>query len=509
MKTKVLHLFVSPLCIIVFLLTPLTATAEGQEDISELPLPTILITEVQTGAGVTGQAGNEFIELYNTTDETIDLTDWQLRYVSATATTVSIDNPSFKVDITPPITDGIVQQLAPGAHYILRTETMAVSGQVYAGNLTASGSLILFGPTDPLTCERTAIDAVAWKAGLLGDGSAVPIPDTKDRLLVRFVDAQNEYIYTRDNLHDFGAFNPNPPTLQTIALKNTQVIPANAPVTPEPTATTGTTVAEPSCTIPDPEPDPPIDPPGEDSPPSITDPEENEDEGGPVVPAGNIGLKPPQISELLPNPASPQKDASDEFIELYNPNASNFDLSGYVLEVGITTKRKYTFPTGTMLPAKTFVAFFSEDTNVSLSNTGSAVRLIDPLDVVLTQSEQYTNAKDGQAWILANGTWQWTTAPTPNAINHVRSPVAKKKATKAKQAAAVKSANSSKKEVAAQEDAQQFVAATTATNTPLHPGVLAAVGVFAVLYGAYEYRHDLANKIRIFRTNRAARRAAR
>ena len=55
------------------------------------------------------------------------------------------------------------------------------------------------------------------------------------------------------------------------------------------------------------------------------------------MPAADIGLSAPQISELLPNPAGTGNDATDEFIELYNPNDQPFDLSGFVLQTGLTT----------------------------------------------------------------------------------------------------------------------------------------------------------------------------
>ena len=103
-------------------------------------------------------------------------------------------------------------------------------------------------------------------------------------------------------------------------------------------------------------------------------------------------------------------------------------------------------------------------------------------------------------------------------------PVTKKPATAAKQTAkkttAVKAVSTTKPKTKAATTAKEKKAKTDATKTqlstvsttarnPVHTGVLAAIGVFALLYGAYEYRHDMANKIHQFRGNRAARRAAR
>ncbi|HEX7368547.1 MAG TPA: lamin tail domain-containing protein, partial [Candidatus Saccharimonadales bacterium] len=99
---------------------------------------------------------------------------------------------------------------------------------------------------------------------------------------------------------------------------------------------------------------------------------------GPSLPASDVGLQAPRINELLPNPAGTGNDATDEFIELYNANPATFDLSGFTLQTGTTTTHQYTFPAGTVLPPKTFEAFYSAATNLTLSNSGGRAALLDP-----------------------------------------------------------------------------------------------------------------------------------
>ena len=81
---------------------------------------------------------------------------------------------------------------------------------------------------------------------------------------------------------------------------------------------------------------------------------------GPYLPAMDIGLIAPVINELLPNPGGELSDSEDEFIELYNPNDKPFDLTGFKLQVGLSTKRSWSFADGTILPAKSFRAFRSD-----------------------------------------------------------------------------------------------------------------------------------------------------
>jgi hypothetical protein len=230
---------------------------------------------------------------------------------------------------------------------------------------------------------------------------------------------------------------------------------------------------------------------------------------GPTLPATDIGLSAAQITEILPNPSGTGTDGSDEFIELYNSNAKTFDLSGFILQTGLTTKHSYTFPQGTTLPAKGFVAFYSADTGLSLSNSSGQADLADPFGTVIGQTDPYGTAKDGQAWALANGTWYWTGKPTPGAANVVNQGMGTSiKTTTAKKAtAAVKGAATTTSPL--QGSATSASTADTAAAAPIHPAVLAAVAILAVGYGVYEYRHDLGNKLHQFREHRAARRKAR
>lgn len=235
----------------------------------------------------------------------------------------------------------------------------------------------------------------------------------------------------------------------------------------------------------------------------------NSNSKNPGIPASDKGLKSPQLSEILPNPASPQTDAANEFIELYNPNTKPFDLSGFMLQTGSTTSSTthvYHFPAGTKLGPNSFKAFSSAQTHLTLNNNGGQIWLIDPLGTVLDKSDVYGTAKDGQAWVDAAAKWQWTAVPTPGSTNKVATPLAS--------SAGSKTATVNNKvvtKVGANSPANTLGATTVAeTNqaSPLtiHPLTLAVIIMCALLYGAYEYRHDLALKYQQFRRNRNARR---
>lgn len=225
----------------------------------------------------------------------------------------------------------------------------------------------------------------------------------------------------------------------------------------------------------------------------------------------------PQITELLPNPAGTGNDSTDEFIELYNPNADSFALGGYTLQTGTTTKHSYVFPAGTTL-APGYSVFFAEDTNLSLSNTSGQARLLTSDSLIVAETALYDGADDGVAWALVDGSWQWTTTPTPGASNVSTYVVATVKT------AAVKSATSTKKTTTKKTTAKTAKATKTtksATTTKgvaseatkpvrgIHPLVLVGILLGALGYGLYEHREDLANAFYQFRSNRTARRSNR
>lgn len=235
--------------------------------------------------------------------------------------------------------------------------------------------------------------------------------------------------------------------------------------------------------------------------------------GSAGMPAADIGLKSPKMSELLPNVASPGSDSTDEFIELYNPNGRVFDLSGFTLQTGSTTsdtRHNYVFPAGTIIPANGFKAFYSRQTGLSLSNSGGQAWLLDPFGTAITQSDPYNKPKDGAAWATVNGKWYYTTTPTPNAANSIKVPMASsaktsKSTAKTSKGTAVTALNAAGSAGMSSTNGGN----DTAQTVPLHPFTLAVVVGAALLYGAYEYRKDISNRLYEFRENRRARAEAR
>lgn len=219
----------------------------------------------------------------------------------------------------------------------------------------------------------------------------------------------------------------------------------------------------------------------------------------------NPGLAAPQVSEILPNPGAPQADATDEFIELYNPNNEAFDLSGFALRTGNSSFHTYSFTDGQfILQPHEFRAFYAPQTGITLSNSGGQAALLDPGGNVATQSDEYGTAKDNYAWVLSGNVWQWTTTVTPNSQNIISAPTSSVKATKTKKAAVSKKSSKTVKSAAFKTTANGSApfSSQPGQQSSLHPLVLATVGIAALLYACYEYRHDIANQFYRARRNR-------
>ncbi|PID31759.1 hypothetical protein CR970_04140 [Candidatus Saccharibacteria bacterium] len=225
---------------------------------------------------------------------------------------------------------------------------------------------------------------------------------------------------------------------------------------------------------------------------------------------------PVTITEILPNPASPLADDTDEFVELYNSGSEAVALRGYRLQAGSNFTYNYTFEDEVISPHG-YLTVTSGDTPISLSNKAGRVRLTTASGEVVAQTDPYESADAGAAWAWIQGKWQWTHKPTPSAANVLTAAPAKVKKSK-------KSGSRAKSKKAAKKKSSKTKAAKTAAASkgsgsddgadadvvpPVHTSILVGVGALAVLYAAYEYRHDIANRIHQLRTNRGLRRASR
>ena len=444
-----------------------------------LGVPQLVVSQLK----VTSSAG-QFVTLYNQSETTLDLSQFEIDYLSS----------SGKLSSLP-----VAGQLAPHGYYMLSDDQVRLCYQVTVnavslGFATTSGALQVWSLNADKTAKQLE-DSVSWANKVTTGAVTLPTQNSSGSvsLLRQPTDAAGGPQLTGPSAGGWQAVTPDVADPCVLDVVNTTTPVASPVVNPGNQLSIGQ--APPATII------------------SLVSDDSSAGQGGPSLPSSDVGRAAPQLTELLPNPLGAGNDDSDEYIELYNSNPTSFDLSGFTLQTGTTTKHNYVFPAGTLVPPQSFTALFSTDTGLSLSNSGGQADLLDPFGNTLSRTDAYGTAKDGQAWALANGHWYWTTQATPGAANVVKQVVtsasSKTKTARSKAgkgSGAVKGASTA---TAATAGSAASGAADATAPAPIHPYVLAAVAALAVGYGVYEYRHDLGNRFHQFRTNRAARRAAR
>jgi hypothetical protein len=139
------------------------------------------------------------------------------------------------------------------------------------------------------------------------------------------------------------------------------------------------------------------------------------------------------INELLAGNTKSGKDPQGEFedfVELYNPTDEKIDLSGMYLTDSEKSPRKWRFPDGTSIAAKSYlVVWADEDSKVTsglhasfkLSSKGEAVYLVesDQRDNVVVDHVKFeTQTNDVAFGRLPNNADKWQPLfPTPGAVN--------------------------------------------------------------------------------------------
>lgn len=119
------------------------------------------------------------------------------------------------------------------------------------------------------------------------------------------------------------------------------------------------------------------------------------------------------LNELCPHPTS---GSSAEFIEILNRGDTEVDLNGWkVDDIANGGSAPFTFAT-LIIPPQGLVVAYQNETKITLNDTGDSVRLIRP-DGEVADSTVYPDAPLGWSWVRNQADWQWTTTPTPAQLN--------------------------------------------------------------------------------------------
>lgn len=460
----------------------------------------VMIVELQT-TGVNNATSEEFVELYNTSDNTIDISSWKLQYLSAGGTTWQ----------TKATLNGYIYP--KGRLLIAATGYLDQAADVtYNPGFKLEAGHVRVAHVDSQNSEQLITeDLVGWGTALYPESQSATYAPAGNSL-VRKISDDGTYIDTDNNKNDFDISAIPTPESDNI---EPQPTPVEQNPLPENTETPPVDEVTPAQELPQPDPEPqqPIEP--VQSPPTTEEI---------VTPEVTSGI---EITELLPDPVSPATDANDEYVELHNLSDQPIELNNFKLQTGNSYTYSYTISGQVLLP-NGYMVLYSEQTGLVLSNSGSRARLISPNGSVIAETDSYVNAKPGQAWSLVNGVWTWTTSPTAGndniltvpltvtktaTTNKTSKPKAAKKVVTAKKKQTAKpktaKAQKAKKDKAAVNGASANGNGDGGGSSSIHRWVIAGLGLLALGYALYEYKDDIASKLRQLRTNRANSRKPR
>ncbi|NYG55666.1 ExeM/NucH family extracellular endonuclease [Nocardioides perillae] len=173
------------------------------------PADHLVISEVYGGGGNSGATfTHDFVELFNPTDEAVDLSTWSVQYRSASGTSAQVTRLGGNV--------------APGETYLVQmargaggttplpepdaTGSTAMSGT--AGQVILASSTAAQSPTSADPDAGAVVDFLGWGGAAVFEGSA-PAPSTTNSTSVARTDSR---VDTDDNRADFTTGAPTPGT---------------------------------------------------------------------------------------------------------------------------------------------------------------------------------------------------------------------------------------------------------------------------------------------------------
>ena len=125
------------------------------------------------------------------------------------------------------------------------------------------------------------------------------------------------------------------------------------------------------------------------------------------------------ITEFLPDPEDSDRD--NEFIEIYNDSSAEVDLSGWILEDKMGSIKKFVIPDEVKISAGKYKAFYSDETRIALNNSGDGVILRNNKGDLVDETQVSGVALEERSFALdENENWVWTLIPTPGIKNTIK-----------------------------------------------------------------------------------------
>jgi len=120
--------------------------------------------------------------------------------------------------------------------------------------------------------------------------------------------------------------------------------------------------------------------------------------------------------KVILNEFSPAPEGNREWVEIYNPNSSTVDLTGWKIDDIPEGSSPFKIPDSTKISPKGYKVFYFSS---KLNNSGDTLRLINSNGKVLEKFSYGKVEKDTVFAKDSRGAWQSTTTPTPGKENKI------------------------------------------------------------------------------------------
>jgi competence ComEA-like helix-hairpin-helix protein len=187
------------------------------------------------------------------------------------------------------------------------------------------------------------------------------------------------------------------------------------------------------------------------------------------------------INEILPAPEG--ADEIEEWIELYNKNNFDVDVSGWQIQDTEGTITTFTIPQNTKILADNFLVFKRPQTKIILNNESDKLNLILP-NQKIADSVSFPKAPVGQSYNKTESGWTWSATLTSGSKNIITNPAvaASKISASARSGALPKSQNSDNNII--EESLASINNAKTAEKTQNNPWFLFIAVLFLAVISA-------------------------
>ena len=120
------------------------------------------------------------------------------------------------------------------------------------------------------------------------------------------------------------------------------------------------------------------------------------------------------FNEILPSPKG--SDETEEWIEIFNKNDFQVDLSGWKISDTAGKTTTFVLPAGSKIAGEGFLIFRRPDTKITLNNDGDTLNLIQPNGNILDKVS-FEKAATGRSYNKMENSWSWSDNLTPGAEN--------------------------------------------------------------------------------------------